>query len=234
MKYMMTLVSMSILLLAACGQTTAETNATDDKSIEQVSEQEADNQQDTEEETDDAKKDEVDQDEVEDTSVANASEEASTEETEAELTTTETESSVTAATETSDAGEETETETDEEQVSTESEQGVDEIADPSYTEAVNNEYEEQIASLKNQFQNQLLSIELENGEDWGYVYALVTDGLKLPSDEEREFHMLQMAEAITEQLDLKAQAPGGTITFVYEDQSVLGIYHTEDGSIGYP
>ncbi|WYP25182.1 hypothetical protein NSQ54_12685 [Alkalihalobacillus sp. FSL W8-0930] len=234
MKYMMTLVSMSILLLAACGQTTAETNATDDKSIEQVSEQEADNQQDTEDETDDAKKDEVDQDEVEDTSVANASEEASTEETEAELTTTETESSVTAATETSDADEETETETDKEQVSTESEQGVDEIADPSYTEAVNNEYEEQIASLKNQFQNQLLSIELENGEDWGYVYALVTDGLKLPSDEEREFHMLQMAEAITEQLDLKAQAPGGTITFVYEDQSVLGIYHTEDGSIGYP
>lgn len=234
MKYMMTLVSMSILLLAACGQTTAETNSADDNSTEQVSEQETNHQQNTDEETDDAGKDEVTED-VEETTDTDTSEKASTDETEAELTTTaETESTVTAASETDDAEEETEMETDEKEGTTETDQGIDEIADPSYTEAVNDDYAEQIASLKNQFQNQLLSIELENGEDWGYVYAVVTDGLKLPSDEEREFHMLQMAEAITNQLELKAQAPGGTITFVYEDQSVLGIYHTEDGSIGYP
>ncbi|MFK3937156.1 hypothetical protein ACI2JA_06500 [Alkalihalobacillus sp. NPDC078783] len=229
MKYMMTLVSMSILLLAACGQTTAETNLVDDKPTKQVSEQEANNQQDTEEETNDVESEEVLQD-PEDVAAAEDSETASSDEVEADTTTTETEASVSATSVDTESDEEK----NEETATTETEQGVDEIADPSYTEVTSNEHEEQIAALKNQFSNQLLSVELENGEDWGYVYAVVTDGLKLPSDEEREFHMLQMAEAITEQLELKAQAPGGTITFVYEDQSVLGIYHTEDGSINYP
>ncbi|MEY8751475.1 hypothetical protein [Alkalicoccobacillus gibsonii] len=230
MKYMMTLISMSILLLAACGQTPAKTSSAEAKPTEQVSESESTDQQNEDEETMDAETEDENQD-TENATDAENSETGSTEETETETTSTETESAVT-ATGTSDA--DAETEVDDEQVTTETDQGVDEIADPSYTEVTSDDYQDQIATLKNQFQNQLLSIELENGEDWGYVYAVVTDGLKLPSDEEREFHLLQMAEAITEQLDLKAQAPGGTITFVYEDQSVLGIYHTEDGSIGYP
>ncbi|TSB45364.1 hypothetical protein [Alkalicoccobacillus porphyridii] len=115
----------------------------------------------------------------------------------------------------------------------EQELGVDEVEPPSYSEAQNDELKQHIEELKNQFPNQLLAIQLENGDDVNNVYAVITDGLKLPSDEEREFHVTLMAEAISQELDLATQAPNGTMTFVYEDQAELAIYHIETSTISW-
>ncbi|MCM2674947.1 hypothetical protein [Alkalicoccobacillus plakortidis] len=228
MKKMLLLLSVSMIVLAACGQTAkeadpTETETTEDSNITETPEQI---------ENDDEAPEDTDTEEASENEEATDSDEVAEETSQAE------ETAVSAGGDASTEEEaEPESDSDSKVEATEtdsSELGEDEIADPSYTEVESDTHQEAITDLKDQFSNQLLSIELENGEDWADVYAVVTDGLKLPSDEEREFHISQMAEAITESLDLKTQAPGGTITFVYEDQSVLGTYHTEDGSISYP
>lgn len=110
---------------------------------------------------------------------------------------------------------------------TDEELGVDEVAPPSYEDAQDQELQQKISELTSQFETQLLAIQLESGNNLQNVYAVITDGLKLPSDEEREFHVIQMTEVILESLQLEEQAPNGLITFVYEDQSVLAVYDTQ-------
>lgn len=229
MKKVLILLSVSIMALAACGQTANDTDQTDTDVNEESNITEAPEQTEVEDEAEtedvaDAETDEPTQDHEDSDS---------TEET---IETSEAEEAVVSAggdTASDETNEDARNETSEDTGTTSTELGEDEIADPPYSEVESEQFQEAISSLQHEFSNQLLSIQLEN-EDWDHVYAVVTDGLKLPSDEEREFHVTQMAESMINSLDLKTHAPNGTITFVYEDQSELATYHTEDASLHFP